>query len=311
MISLRNLSLSYAGREGSTLCLDGVDLEVKAGRVTAVVGESGSGKSTLARCLLGLLPANARVHPGGACRVDGVEPLRLSPAELRRFRWVRASLVMQAAQGALSPLMRIRQSFALVQQAHPEVAPADLVELLGEVQLEPDRVLDAYPGQLSGGMRQRVLIALALWLRPPLLILDEPTSALDVLTQASIFGLLSGLQKRLGTTVLFITHDLSAVAQLADDVAVLYSGRVLEFGSCAEVFATPGHPYTAELLAAAPSLQPDPQVRRRCFVPPEPQAASAAGCVVAGCCPRADTVCRTERPRCPPEGGFACFHPLC
>ncbi|MGE0494124.1 MAG: ABC transporter ATP-binding protein [Vulcanimicrobiota bacterium] len=309
--SLSNFSLSYQTRQGPLLCLDALDLELPSGQVTALVGESGSGKSTLARALLGLLPSNAVIHPGSSCQVEGADLLKLAPEELRRFRWVKASMVFQAAQTALNPLRPIGQTFQDVARAHPDARPIAVDELLREVQLDPDRVLPSYPHQLSGGMKQRVVIALALLLDPPFVVLDEPTTALDLLTQATVFSLLRGVQARRQTTMLFITHDLSAVAQLAHRVVVLYAGRLVEEGPVEAIFANPQHPYTVELVASAPRLDRPGARPQRKFHPPSAGYRSPAGCVFAASCPRADAHCAANRPplTAGPSTSFACFHP--
>lgn len=310
---LQNFSLSYRTRQGPLLCLDALDLDLPEGRVTALVGESGSGKSTLARALLGLLPNNAVVHPGGLCEVGGTDLYSLSSEELRRFRWVKASMVFQAAQTALNPLLPIEKTFRDVAAAHPEAAAVDISTLLQEVQLDPARVLPSYPHQLSGGMKQRVVIALALLLDPPFIILDEPTTALDLLTQATVFSLLRNVQERRRTSMLFITHDLSAVAQLAHRVAVLYAGRLVEEGSVEAVFGDPQHPYTVELVASAPRLDRPGAKPVRKFLPPSAGFRSPQGCVFAAGCPRASAICSQQRPPVvshpKASTSFACFHP--
>lgn len=310
---LQNFSLSYRTRQGPLLCLDALDLEFPKGQVTALVGESGSGKSTLARALLGLLPNNAVVHPGSTCQVGGTDLYGLSPEELRRFRWVKASMVFQAAQTALNPLQSIGKSFRDVAAAHPETKAVDVEALLKEVQLDPTRILPSYPHQLSGGMKQRVVIALALLLDPPFIVLDEPTTALDLLTQATVFTLLRTVQERRHTSMLFITHDLSAVAQLAHRVAVLYAGRLVEEGPVEAIFASPQHPYTVELVASAPRLDRPGARPQRKFLPPSAGFRSPEACVFAASCPRASDQCRRQRPPITtrPEAltSFACFHP--
>ncbi len=313
LTQLENFTLSYQTRQGPLLCLDALDLTLAEGQITALVGESGSGKSTLARALLGLLPDNAIIHEGSRCLVENVDILELSTEQRRIFRWVKASMVFQAAQTALNPLRRIAKTFADVQDAHPEVPKVNIAELLREVQLDPERVLPSYPHQLSGGMKQRVVIALALLLEPPFVILDEPTTALDLLTQATVFGLLRRLQERRKTTMLFITHDLSAVAQIAHRVAVLYAGRLIEEGPVDAVFGKPQHPYTVELIASAPRLDKPGHVPERRFLPPSAGYRSPKCCVFASTCPRSSALCQTERPplvRDPrSESRFACFHP--
>ncbi len=311
--SLASFTLSYRTRQGPILCLDRLDLEIADSQITALVGESGSGKSTLAKALLGLLPSNAVIHDGSRCLVEGEELLKLTPEKRRVFRWVKASMVFQAAQTALNPVRPIALSFLDIQRAHPEVESVNIEALLAEVQLDPDRILPSYPHQLSGGMKQRVVIAMALLLDPPFVILDEPTTALDLLTQATVFSMLRSIQQKRGTTMLFITHDLSAVAQLAHRVAVLYAGRLVEEGPVEAIFSEPQHPYTVELVASAPRLdRPGFQPKRR-FHPPSAGFRSSEACVFAATCPRSDQRCQSERPLVTPhpqtKTTFACFYP--
>jgi ABC-type glutathione transport system ATPase component len=240
----------FSRRAGSRTVLDGVDLDVGRGECVALVGESGSGKTTLARCALHLLAPTA-----GSIRFDGEELSELPPAALRHCRR-RFQMVFQDPQASLDPRFRIGRTVAeplAVHTALPrrerERAAAGLLERVG---LAP-ALAGRYPHELSGGQRQRVGIARALATGPDLLVADEPTSALDVSVRAQILNLLAGLRESLGLALLLIAHDLAAVAHLADRVAVLHAGRIVEEGPAAELFARPRHPYTAALLAAVPN----------------------------------------------------------
>ncbi len=257
LLEARGLCKSYPFKGGHRLhALAGVDLEAERGECLALVGESGSGKTTLGRCLLRLLEPDA-----GEIWFEGVALTTLSRRRLRRRR-TRFQMVFQDSAGALDPRMRIGSVIAEPIRAHRLAAPGEVEgevkSLLGTVGLAPSLAL-RYPHQLSGGQRQRVGIARALATKPRLLILDEPVSALDVSVRAQILGLLDDLRRRLELTMIFIAHDLAVVDQIADRVAVMYFGRLVEIGPAREVLTAPGHPYTASLLRAVPV--PDPSRR--------------------------------------------------
>jgi ABC-type glutathione transport system ATPase component len=257
LLEIRSLSKEFplrrglfSRRGGTRTVLDGVDLDVGRGECVALVGESGSGKTTLALCALHLLAPTA-----GSIRFDGLELSALRPAELRRCRR-RFQMVFQDPQAALDPRFRIGRTVAEPLAVHTDLprrerewAAAGLLERVG---LSP-ALADRYPHELSGGQRQRVGIARALATAPDLLVADEPTSALDVSVRAQILNLLASLRESLGLALLLIAHDLAAVAHLADRVAVLHAGRIVEESPAADLFARPRHPYTAALLAAVPN----------------------------------------------------------
>jgi len=297
--------------------VDGVDLRLDRGETLALVGESGSGKTTLARCLLRLVEPTS-----GELRFDGRDLLRLAPATLRAERR-RFQMVFQDPQSSLNPRMRIGPMLAEPVRVHrlrPAAAlPARVEELLGQVGLPPEAARQ-YPHEFSGGQRQRIGIARALATEPELLVADEPVSALDVSVRAQIVNLLVALQRRHGLALLFITHDLALVEHLADRVAVMYRGRIVEEAPVHPLFAAPRHPYTRALLAAVP--RPEPGRRRPAAEGPEPGAAVGGGetpesmpwaaCAYRPRCPRASQRCGTEAPALTPAGDdhrFACFHP--
>lgn len=245
------------GFGGSDPVVDHVDLTVHAGEIVALVGESGSGKSLTARTVLGLLPDGA--HARGSVIVTGTQVIGADTATLRALRGTAAAMIFQEPQTALNPVQTVGTQLALALRAHGKLSRAEVrersIELLRRVEIpEPERRLDWYPHQLSGGQKQRVVIALALSGRPALLIADEPTTALDVTVQAEILGLLRGLGRETGAGVLLITHNMGVVADIADRVAVMRSGRIVEQDGVFELFAAPDHPYTRELLAAVPRL---------------------------------------------------------
>ncbi|HML07217.1 MAG TPA: ABC transporter ATP-binding protein [Xanthobacteraceae bacterium] len=243
-------------RDGNRPILRRVSLAVDTGEVHGLVGESGAGKSTIARAILGIIPSQVKIT-GGRIGFEGRDLLTLSPKELRAVLGRDIALVPQDPSTALNPARRIdalmTDGLRLKRGLSMKDARLRAHALLDEVQIrDPERVLGSYPHQLSGGMRQRVLIAAAFGLEPKLVIADEPTTALDVTVQKQILRLIRALQERHGTSVLFVSHDLGAVAKICDRLTVLYMGKVMEQGATAEVLAAPRHPYTRALLAANP-----------------------------------------------------------
>ena len=257
IIDVRNLVTVYYSLRGLVRAVDNVSFSVLRGEVLGVVGESGSGKSTLSMSILRVLPLNARIV-SGSIMFDGVDLVKLPEQEMKKIRWHRISLVPQAALNALNPTMKIKEHFIETAKYHGVRDKGAVVEkaseLLELLRLEPRRVLESYPHELSGGMKQRVLIALALLLDPEVLILDEPTTALDVLTQRAILDLLKDLRKKIDITMIFITHDIAVIADLADRVAVMYAGKLVEIGDVFTVFKNPYHPYTRALIKSIPSI---------------------------------------------------------
>jgi peptide/nickel transport system ATP-binding protein len=252
-LSIRNLSVRL--KKGPPL-LRRVSLDVEAGEVHGLVGESGAGKSMIGKAVLGILPPSIEIT-GGEILLDGTDLLRLSPGERRRRVGSLAALIPQDPLTALNPSHRIGPQITdrLVDILGWSRADADrrARELLDEVQIPaPDRVLRSYPHELSGGMRQRILIASAFAAEPKLIVADEPTTALDVTVQKQILKLIAGMQARHGTALLFVTHDLGVVSKVCQRLSVLYAGLVVEDSSVAEFFAAPSHPYSAALLAATP-----------------------------------------------------------
>jgi peptide/nickel transport system ATP-binding protein len=256
LLSIRDLCVDYVTNRGPVRAVDHVSLDLKPAEILGVAGESGSGKTTLAQALLRILPPPAIIS-GGEVRFEGRDVLSLSEPELRGLRWRRISMVFQSAMDALNPVMRIGEQIVDTLLAHggtnSTAARARAVELLEMVGIPPHRI-DAYAHQLSGGMRQRVGIAMALALEPALVILDEPTTALDVIVEREILQHIRTLQRQLGFSVLFITHDLARMLQFADRVAVFYAARLVEVGPAAELRRAPRHPYTQGLLRAFPSV---------------------------------------------------------
>ena len=257
VLAVDSLSVAYCSDGDEVVAVDGVSLNVAAGEVVGLIGESGSGKSTLVAAATGLLRPPA-VITGGRVRLDGDDLARLSPAERRRRRSTGVALVPQQAMASLNPVRRVGDQIAEAVLAHGDVtrtqAQARAAEVLALVGIVPSRARD-YPHQFSGGMRQRVVIAMALANEPALLIADEPTTGLDLVTAAELLDLLRDLQGRLGMAMLVVSHDLASVLAVADRVAVMAEGRVIEEGSAAHVAANPSHPHTRQLLAAVPRLR--------------------------------------------------------
>ena len=268
LLSIRDLSVAFAQGGRETLAVDRVSFEISKGETVALVGESGSGKSVTALSILKLLPYPSARHPTGEVRFKDQELLRLSERDMRRVRGDDITIIFQEPMTSLNPLHTIEKQIGEILLLHRGLtgaaARARTVEVLGQVGIpDPQSRLKAYPHQLSGGQRQRVMIAMALANEPDLLIADEPTTALDVTVQAQIIALLKDIQKRLGMSLLFITHDLGIVRKIAQRVCVMKEGRIVEQGGVERVFTAPEHPYTRALLAAEP--KPDP-------APPQPAA---------------------------------------
>jgi peptide/nickel transport system ATP-binding protein len=256
LLQISQLHAAVLDRGLATPVLRGVDLAVRRGSIHGLVGESGGGKTMVGRAVLDLLPDAVRIT-GGSIRYDGRELVGAAPRERRRLLGREISLILQNPMTALNPAFRIGAQMIDVLRLHLKMSRRQALlrtlQLLRQVQIrEPERVIWLYPHELSGGMCQRVLIAIAFSCEPKLIIADEPTTALDVTVQQEVLRLLKGMQRRLGTTVLFITHDLGVVAKLCDDVSVIFAGRILETGTVADVFAQPKHPYTTALLDAVP-----------------------------------------------------------
>ena len=301
IVSFRDLLVELSTPSGPARVLDGVSLEIPRGRIVGLVGESGSGKSTLALALMGLLPSNlARFE--GSIRFDGDELVGAPPAHLRGLRGTRLAMIFQDPMTALNPLFTVETQLGdVLERRDPDLTKAErrtrLLAMLGKVGIaDPERRLAVYPHEMSGGMRQRVMIAMALLCRPDLLIADEPTTALDVTIEAQIAELIRDLNRDFDGSILFISHSLGLVAELTDEVAVLYAGTLVESGPTPEVFSQPKHPYTRALLACEADLDQDE--RKALSIPgevPSPLAARV-GCVFAPRCDRAEHCCREETP---------------
>ncbi|GAB4179090.1 MAG: ABC transporter ATP-binding protein [Thalassobaculales bacterium] len=302
LLEIAGLRTEFRTAHGAFPAVDGVDLAVAAGETVAVVGESGCGKSVLAQSVMGLLPRPGARIAAGSIRLDGQELVGLREGLYRRLRGKAMSIVFQEPMTSLNPVLTVGRQIAEVLTLHEGLSAAAAhrraVEMLALVRMpDPEERARAYPHQLSGGMRQRVVIAVALACRPRLLIADEPTTALDVTVQAQILNLLLDLQDDLGTALLLITHDLGVVAETAERVVVMYAGRVVETATTAALFAAPRHPYTRGLMRALPGRGRGVGERLQDIPGMVPGAAAARiGCLFAPRCGLADARCRQQAP---------------
>jgi len=315
VLEIRGLQIGLR-QDPAALIVNGLDLSIAKGEVVALVGESGSGKTMTAFSILNLLPPAAQIT-GGSIRLGETEVLSLRPSELRALRGRKAALVFQEPMTSLNPLMPIGRQIAEMIRTHdtlPDGQVQERVIQLLELVRMPDvrRRLKDYPHNLSGGLRQRVMIAMALACNPDLLIADEPTTALDVTIQAQILKLLLELRDRNGMAVLLITHDLGVVSEVADRVAVMYGGQIVELADVERLFRTPRHPYTNGLLACLPEAGGIGRDRLQEIpgLPPRPGEITQ-GCPFAPRCPSAQALCRDEAPTFAPLGGsmVACHFP--
>jgi peptide/nickel transport system ATP-binding protein len=318
LLDVSGLSVRFDTDDGAVHAVDGLGYTLGAGEVLGLVGESGCGKSVSALSLLGLLPPTARVT--GEALFEGVNVLDVPARQLRRIRGKEISFVFQEPMTSLNPVFTVGKQISEVLRRHLELSSKEArkrtVELLKLVRIPAaERRVDEYPHQLSGGMRQRVMIAMAVACDPKILIADEPTTALDVTIQAGILDLMRDLRERLGTAIILITHNLGVVADIADRVVVMYAGRKAEEAPVRELFARPQHPYTIGLLNAIPRLGEEGSGRARLQeIPGRVPSLSEPldHCAFADRCPRADDLTRSHVPpleRVGPEHLVACFHP--
>jgi len=281
LLQVKDLHVEYLTTGGSVRAVDGVSFDLAPGEVLGLAGESGSGKSTVAHALLRLLQPPA-IITGGQVHFRGRDILAMSDKELEKFRWREVSMVMQSAMNALNPVMKVGDQIMDAITAHDgdrgtralRTRAGELLEIVG---IDAERI-DAYPHQLSGGMRQRAMIAMALALDPPLMIMDEPTTALDVVLQKEIMQQIEELKGRLGFSILFITHDLSLLVEFSDRIAIMYAGQIVELAPAGELFSNPLHPYTQGLMSSFPTLTGEK--RRLTGIPGSPpdMATPPSGC---------------------------------
>jgi oligopeptide/dipeptide ABC transporter ATP-binding protein len=321
LLEVENLAVRFRTRAGVVPAVNGVSFTVDAGETVGLVGESGSGKSVTSLALMGLVPGRRTEVTATRLALDGVELLGLREAELRRRRGRDVAIVFQNPTSSLNPVVRISKQITEALQAHEKVtrraARTRAAQLLADVGIpDPARVLESYPHRLSGGMCQRVMIAIALALKPKLLIADEPTTALDVTIQAQVLEVMRTLTRESGTAMILITHDLGVVAATAQRVNVMYAGRIVESGAVADLFARPRHPYTVGLLRSI--ARPDRNAAGTLAAipgqPPDPTALPSGCPFTPRCAWRLDR-CAAEEPQLAADPSradqrFACHNPV-
>jgi oligopeptide/dipeptide ABC transporter ATP-binding protein len=312
LLEVENLEVRYRTAAGEAQAVSSISFAIEKGMCLGLVGESGCGKSTVAKAILGILPPAGRIA-GGAIRYAGRDLVGMTPAELRRIRWQHIALVPQSAMNGLDPVYTVESQLNEAITAHQRMPTAQrrrrIAELFALVGLEPGRVRD-YPHQFSGGMRQRAMIAMAMVLDPPLIVADEPTTGLDVLVQDQILQQIRQLHDQFGKAMLLITHDMAVVAENCDHIAVMYAGRIMEYGGEA-VFRTPYHPYTLGLCNAFPDIVD--RGRALISIPGTPPnlVAPPVGCRFHARCPFATSLCADTVPplaQVAPGHVVACHH---
>lgn len=302
LLEIEDLKVTFNTRHGLVTALDSVSMHVDAGETLGVVGESGCGKSITALSVMGLIPSPPGKIAGGAIRLNGENLIGASDARLRQLRGSDAAMIFQEPMTSLNPVFtvgdQIAEAIMLHQKVSPDQAFKDAIALLDRVGIpSPDTRARDFPHQLSGGMRQRVMIAMAVSCRPKVLIADEPTTALDVTVQAQIFDLLNEIQRDFGAAIVLITHDMGAISEMADRVAVMYAGRVIEEAKADDVLDVPLHPYSRGLIDCIPAMGREDHTLKEIpgVVPPLHQL--GAGCAFVDRCASAQDRCHRERPR--------------
>jgi oligopeptide/dipeptide ABC transporter ATP-binding protein len=303
LLDVRDLRIHFRSEEGLVRAVDGVSFQLRPGETLGLVGESGCGKTVSSLAILKLLEVPPAEYRGGEIVFEGRDLLKTGEKEMRRLRGKVISMIFQEPMTSLNPILSIGSQVAEVLTGHQKMKPAEArertIELLGMVGIHsPRQRIDDYPHQLSGGMRQRVMIALALACNPKILIADEPTTALDVTIQAQILDLMMELQSGLGTSILLITHDMGIIAETANQVAVMYAGRIVEKAAVDAIFENPRHPYTQSLLRCIPRIDEENRPRRLAEIPGRvPDLCRLPpGCLFRERCPVAEDACREHRP---------------
>jgi peptide/nickel transport system ATP-binding protein len=298
LLSVKNLVIHYETEDEVVEAVNNISFDIKKGEVLGLVGETGAGKTTTALGILGLLPAKVGHVIQGSIELEGKDLLQLSEKEMRQIRGKKISMIFQDPMTALNPVKTVGEQIAEVVLLHNHCSKAEALkraqDMLAMVGIVPERYKD-YPHQFSGGMKQRIVIAIALACEPELLIADEPTTALDVTIQAQILDMMRKLQKEQGTSVILITHDLGVVAEMCDNCAVMYGGELVEYGSLEQVFDNPKHPYTRALYKSIPSLDKD--VHRLEVIPglvPDPSDLPEYCSFYERCAEKCDKCCKTD-----------------
>lgn len=298
LLQIEKLVLHFKTRAGVVQAVDGVNFELDSNRAVVVLGESGCGKSSLAKAILRLLPRNVEKYSGHV-HLQGTDVMKFDEEEFRKnVRWVGISLVPQAAMNSLNPVLKVGDQVAEPAITHLGLSRADAIGLVHKMFQHvgvPRDFVERYPFELSGGMRQRVALAMALVTSPALIVLDEPTSALDLLTQANIMNVLKRIKQELGTSFILITHDIATSSELADEVAVMYAGQIVEVGHARDFFPAPLHPYAQMLMASVPRLRSDSDPM---FITGQPPSLlnPPKGCRFAARCPFRFEKCDEEPP---------------
>ncbi|MXX51827.1 MAG: ABC transporter ATP-binding protein [Chloroflexi bacterium] len=318
VLRVDDLSIVYRTDRGDVRATNDVSFELKRGEAMALIGESGSGKTTISLALIRKLPKNAVVTKGQILyqRENTVQDvLGLSRRQLQAFRWNDCAMVFQGAQNAFNPVLKIRKQFEDTARAHGWADKVAIrkraLSLLELVRLDPERVYESFPHELSGGMKQRTLLALGVLLSPQVVILDEPTTALDILTQRAIIDVLNDMQRQLLFSIIFISHDLSLAAEMADTVATVYAGEIVEIGAVDDIFYRSLHPYTYGLLTSVPTLEHAQDILQSIPGSPPNLIAPPSGCKFHPRCSFASEQCQAESPQLQAESAShlaACWH---
>ncbi|MCZ9346948.1 ABC transporter ATP-binding protein [Streptomyces sp. TRM76130] len=301
LLEVRDLHVEFHTRDGVVRAVNGVNYSVSAGKTLAVLGESGSGKSVTAQAIMGILDTPPAKVPQGEIRFRGEDMLRMDGEERRQLRGAKIAMIFQDALSSLNPVLsvgyQLGEMFRVHQGMSKKDAKAKAIELMDRVKIPAAAArVDDYPHQFSGGMRQRIMIAMALALEPDLIIADEPTTALDVTVQAQVMDLLAELQREYNMGLILITHDLGVVADVADEIAVMYAGRIVEQAPVHELYKRPAHPYTRGLLDSIPRLDQKGQELYAIKGLPPNLLRTPSGCAFNPRCPRARDICRTDTP---------------
>ena len=316
LLTIQDLCMIYKTRKGYVSAIDGVSFDLQKGETMGLVGESGCGKTSIAMTLLKLMPDNAVIKKGRIL-LDGEDLVPLTNDQMRHIRWKRISMVFQAAMNSLDPVYKVGDQIIEAMNQHeadlqPSEARARVEELFGLVGID-SKMLDRYPHEFSGGMRQRAVIAMALSCNPDLIIADEPTTALDVIVQDQVLRELRAVQEKLNMSMIYISHDIAVIAEVAEKIGVMYAGRLAELGSSTDIFKRPQHPYTVALMSAFPSIK-GPKIRLLALGGEPPDLLfPPTGCRFHPRCERTTEQCSLEQPPMQwhqPNHFVACWHPM-